>query len=234
LPPPPPQARVVVTEDRPEGEAAGNDHDLVVHKVGVTYFDVQSVPIAQPQVGGVALGAGGITSTNLQAPVVGIRYWLNQRFGIDGGIGLGFAGGSQESVNGNTDTTVSKESTTAFVLHVGVPISLYDAKHYSFLVIPYGNLGFASGTFKGTTPNQNLDGFLGEIGVRAGAEIHFGFIGIPQLALQATVGLSYNRTVFKDSAGGNSASDGTNTFGTNLQANPWAIFTNAISATYYL
>jgi hypothetical protein len=34
-------------------------------------------------------------------------------------------------------------------------------------------------------------------------------------------------------SGGDSASDGTNTFGTNVSADPWALFKDAISATYY-
>ena len=55
-----------------------------------------------------------------------------------------------------------------------------------------------------------------------------------QLALQATLGLSYRRSVYKWSSNGSSASDGTNTFGTQVNADPWAIFKDAISATYYL
>jgi hypothetical protein len=47
------------------------------------------------------------------------------------------------------------------------------------------------------------------------------------------VGLTYRRSVFKLSSGGSSASDGTSTFGTDVQSNPWAIFTNNVSATYY-
>ena len=72
------------------------------------------------------------------------------------------------------------------------------------------------------------------IGARVGAEIQFGFIGIPQLALQGTVGvhLTYE---------GSSISLPNNTelsahrfgFGTTVQGKPWDIFTSNISAIYY-
>jgi hypothetical protein len=230
-PPPPPAAPIVVAAP---AEPAGTDHDAVVGRFGLTYFDITNLPIANPVLGGGAPGAA--TSSNVQAPVVGGRYWLNRTWGIDAGIGLGLAGGSTETVVGGVDTTVNKTSTTGFALHAGVPIALAHGRHYTFLIIPNTTIGFTTASY--TPPaagaaSQDLSGFLFDIGARAGAEIHFGFMGIPQLALQATIGLSFRRSVFKWSAGGNSASDGTNTFGTNVQADPWSIFKDAISATYY-
>jgi hypothetical protein len=256
-PPAPPPAPVTVTSNvtappvaPPEAEAdkraeGETDHDRVIGRFGVTYFDIASLPIANPILG----GAGTLTSSTIAAPVVGIRYWLQRNLGIDVGVGLGFAGGSQESVTTNagvtTDTTIDKLSTTGFAFHGGLPIAFAHGRHYSFLVIPELTFGVTSGTLKPTAPaappgvnpvtppEQDLSGFLFDGGVRVGAEVHFGFIGIPELALQASVGLSYRRSVFKWKSDVNSASDGTSTFGTDVQSNPWAIFTNNISATYY-
>jgi len=215
----------------------GSDHDRVVRRFGVTYFDVTNLPIANQLAPGSTPAAGTITSSNVQAPVIGARYWINRHVGIDGGIGLGFVGGSTEAVVGSTDTTVNKTATNGFALHAGVPIAFATGRHYAFLLIPNTTIGFTTATFKAPAgsagPDQDLSGFLFDIGARVGAEIYFGFIGIPQLALQATVGLSFRRSVFKWSAGGNSASDGTNSFGTNVQADPWSIFKDAVSATYY-
>jgi len=224
-PPPPPPERA---EKEDEGVT---DHGRFVGRLGVTYFDITNLPVANPLVGG-----GGLTSTNVTAPVIGVRYWLMPRIGIDGGIGLGFAGGSDETVANNVDTTVQKVASNGFAFHVGVPVVLADAKHFTFLVIPQATLGFTSATYSppgGGGPNQSLSGFLADVGVRVGPEIHFGFIGLPQLALQATVGLSYRRSVYKESGGGSSSSDGTSTFGTQVNGDPWAIFTDGISATYY-
>jgi hypothetical protein len=219
-------------------EDAVTDHQRFIRRLGVTYFDITDLPIANQT------GAGGVpaplTSSTVSAPVIGVRYWLNDLIGIDGGIGLGLAGGSDQTVANGTSTTVSKTGTTGFAIHGGVPIALSEGKHYAFLVIPEMTLGFTSATYKpdaapGVTgqPNQDLSGFLFDIGARAGAEIYFGFIGLPQLALQASVGLSYRRSVYKWSSNGTSSSDGTNTFGTQVNADPWAIFKDAVSATYY-
>ncbi|MGD0529522.1 MAG: hypothetical protein ABSE49_30570 [Polyangiaceae bacterium] len=253
-PPPPPRpappvvvappAPVAAPAETPAAPAAETESDpaLWVHHLGVTYFDVTNLPIANPVTGGGGVPApGGLTSSNVAAPVVGVRYWLTNRFGIDGGLGFGYASGSDQTVAGGTTTTVNKTGTTGFALHGGVPISLAEGKHYAFLVIPDFTVGFTTATYTPPTaagatagPNQSLSGFLFDIGARAGAEIYFGFIGLPQLALQATVGLSYRRSVYKLSSNGSSSSDGTNTFGTQVNADPWAIFQDAISATYYL
>jgi hypothetical protein len=215
----------------------GSDHDRVVRRFGVTYFDVTDLPIANQLAPGSTPAAGSLTSSNVQAPVIGARYWINRHVGIDAGIGLGFVGGSTEAVVGGTDTSVNKTATNGFALHAGVPIAFATGRHYAFLLIPNTTIGFTTATFKApapsTAPDQDLSGFLFDIGARVGAEIYFGFIGVPQLALQATVGLSFRRSVFKWAAGGNSASDGTNSFGTNVQADPWSIFKDAVSATYY-
>jgi hypothetical protein len=245
--PPPTTLREPLREPtrEPTGEkdesAAIPDHDRFVKHLGFTYFDITSLPIANPLAAGATgaqgLSPGSITSSTVAAPVVGVRYWLQRTIGIDVGLGLGFAGGSQEAVSGGTDTKVTKVGTGGFALHAGLPLVIYDGRHYAFLVIPEFTVGGASGKLTPTASSggaeQDLSGFLFDGGAKVGAEIYFGFIGLPELALQATVGLSYRRSVFKLASAGNSASDGTNTFGTDVEADPWAIFTNNVSATYY-
>jgi hypothetical protein len=246
-PPPPPRTAPPPAAAAPEAapapaEEGVNDPHLFIGHLGITYFDITDLPIANQITGTGAPAAGGLTSSTVSAPVVGVRYWLNGRIGIDGGIGLGLAGGSDQTVAGGTSTTVNKVSSTGFALHGGVPIALAEGKHYAFLAIPEFTVGFTTATYTPTPTaaggpggsNQDLSGFLLDLGARVGAEIYFGFIGIPQLALQATLGLSYRRSVYKWSSAGNSSSDGTNTFGTQVNADPWAIFKDAISATYYL
>jgi len=206
----------------------------------VTYFDITSLPIASVSNAPMPM-PGQITSTTVAAPVVGARYWITRMFGVDAGIGLGYAGGSQEAVNMGNDQNVDKASAFGFAFHAGAPIAFAHGKHYTFLLIPGFTIGATTGTFKpqappggGTAPpEQDLSGFLFDIGARVGAEVHFGFIGVPELALQATVGLSFRRSVFKWKSDQSSASDGTNTLATTVDPDPWAIFKDAISATYY-
>jgi hypothetical protein len=250
VPEPAPAVEPPPTSPKKEDDVAP-DHERVVGHFGITYFDIAALPIANPVPAAgtnapvVGTGTGTpITSSTVSAPVVGVRYWLKPNLGIDVGMGLGIGGGHLESVNGSatpsTDTKADKIGTWGFALHGGLPIALYHGRHYSFLAIPGFTLGLTGGTFTPASgnglpaaPAQDLSGFLFDIGGQIGAEVHFGFIGIPELALQATVGLSYRRTTFKWKSDVNSASDATDSFGTNVQSNPWAIFTNNISATYY-
>jgi hypothetical protein len=79
-----------------------------------------------------------------------------------------------------------------------------------------------------------------DIGARAGAEIHFGFMGIPQLSLQGTVGLAFamDKGSTTDSTtaapfGDVETSHSRTSLQTSAGTNPWAIFTNGIAAFYY-
>ena len=81
--------------------------------------------------------------------------------------------------------------------------------------------------------DTDLSGLRIDAGARVGAEIYFGFIGIPQLALQASVGAYFTHQSWKVSQGNASESVTANTLGTSVQGEPWAIFVNNISALYY-
>jgi hypothetical protein len=216
-------------------EDTTTDHDKVVGHLAVGWFGIAQLPIGQ-----VAPGAGGTgfdaARDNVNAPVIGARYWLSRGIGIDAGLGFGTAGGSHETVNGSTTTTVDKASKLGFALHGGVPIALAYGKHYTFEVVPEATVGFTSGTLKSAAPNgpdTSLSGFRLDVGARIGAEVHFGFIGIPELALQGSVGLYVRRESYKVKSDQSSASDGTTTLATTVGADPWALFTNSISALYY-
>jgi hypothetical protein len=216
------------------------DHERFVGHFAVGYFGISQLPIAHE--GAAAAGGGGLTIArdNVTAPVVGIRYWLHSNLGIDAGLGFGMSGGSTEAVAANgTSTSFDHKSLFGMALHGGVPLAFAHGRHYSFLVVPEATIGFTSGTFKpisvGTTapPDQDLSGFRLDVGGRIGAEIHFGFIGVPELSLEGSVGLYARRETVKWKSDNQSVSDGTTTIATSVQDNPWAIFVNNISAFYY-
>jgi hypothetical protein len=234
--PAPMTASATVTTQKPAMEEAtgDSDHDKMVGHLAVGYLGTTSVPIATA--GGAGVGAASVTT-----PVVGVRYWVNPRIGIDGGLGLGWNGGSSETVTPTQTVTTNQASVFGVALHGGVPIALVSAKHYTFEVIPELNVGFATSTVSAQNvpagqpvpPDTKLSGFKLDIGARAGAEVHFGFIGVPQLALQGTIGASFStesRSVKVDTS---SSSSSSSRFGTSVQASPWAIFTNNITALYY-
>ncbi len=186
-------------------DAAGTDHALVAGHFGVGYLGLRGLTLP---------GAGG--NTTQDAPVVGVRYWLDPMMGIDAGLGLRFSGGS-----------TGVPSYNIFIAHFGVPLALAGSKHFSFQVTPEANLGYGTTDFGGpTTKDFHLD-----LGARVGAEVQFGFIGIPELGLQGGIGAGLNYDHQSVSGGGPSSH--ALAFGTSVGDNPWQIFTGNIAALYY-
>jgi hypothetical protein len=74
-------------------------------------------------------------------------------------------------------------------------------------------------------------------GVRAGAEVQFGFIGIPHLSLQGAVGVQANYTTAMAETVENGELIRRNyqtvTAGTANYNEPWDLFIGSISALYY-
>jgi hypothetical protein len=228
--PPPPQTSAAA----PATEGA-YDHDTVVGHVGVTYFDITNLPVAQPPPNAPP------NPGSVPAPIIGVRYWLKRNLGLDLGLGVGWTTGSYGAkVNGTSQTVPDPSFPFGFALHGGLPLVFAAGQHYAFMVIPETTLGFATETIKGMNgaPDSNYNGVLFNLGARAGAEVHFGFIGIPQLSLTASIGLlfSYQALGYSSGSGAmeNSSSSNTATVTTTVGPTPWSIFTNNISATYYL
>lgn len=212
------------------------DHERLIGHFGVGYMGISQLPIAGI---GAAAGGGGaaLTKGTVTAPVIGIRYWFSRMIGIDAGIGFGLAsGGTTTDPGTGTTTSTDNPSSLGAAIHGGVPFAFAHGKHYSFELVPELNAGFTSGTIKAAAPggtDTDLSGFRLDIGARVGGEFYFGFIGIPQLALQASVGAYFSHQAWKASAGNASVSANTNALGTSVQSDPWALFVNNISALYY-
>ncbi|MBS2016553.1 MAG: hypothetical protein JST00_26955 [Deltaproteobacteria bacterium] len=242
---PPPKVTTTVQAQVPNagGQAAAkpkeeddgvSDHEKVVGHIAVGYLGLTNLPIAP--------GQGVPASVN--APVVGVRYWLAEKIGLDLGLGLGFASGSTETVNNGVTVTTPAPDIFGMAIHGGVPLVFAHAKHFKFLLVPELNFGFATSKVQppsapGAPPNPETShsGILFSVGARIGSEIHFGFIGVPQLALQATIGFaatSQSRKTSTEVNGvTNSASQSSFGLGTTVQSDPWALFANSISALYY-
>jgi hypothetical protein len=219
-PPAPTQTGMTLPGATSDPAADAADHASVVRHFGIGYMGRRAMAIdADPATGAI---------TTVDAPVIGARYWLDPMIGIDAGLGLLLSTGS--TTTGNVSTNV--QGYTVFILHGGVPLALAGSKHFSFQVVPELNLGFASSQRGGNGPD--LTGFHLDIGARAGAELQFGFIGVPELSLQAGVGLALAYDHVKISpAMGDSSSVGHTALGTSVGNNPWDIFSGNIAALYY-
>ncbi|MES1186781.1 MAG: hypothetical protein ABUL60_23410 [Myxococcales bacterium] len=198
--------------------AGSSDHDAVVGRLAVGYLGRNGVTIA-----------GGVTPTVIPAPVIGVRYWLSDMLGIDAGLGFGLTSGSAEVAGQSNDGP----SWHLFMIHGGVPLSLASAGHFSFQIVPELNLGFAGASQDVGGVTNKASGFHLDVGARAGAEIHFGFINVPQLSLQGSVGLRLNMDSTSQTVMNVDSSNSAFSLGTTVGDNPWNIFTSNVAALYY-
>jgi hypothetical protein len=202
------------------------DHSQFVGDFAIGFMGFREIDIATAPV-----GAAG----PLEVPVIGGRYWLDADMGIDAGIGLVLASGSTTVDMAGTSEDTDNPQPAAFILHGGLPLALADSQYFVFELVPEFNIGFAGNTIEQVGGDLILRGFHLDIGARAGAEVHFGFIDIPQLSLQAGIGLAlaYDSTSIEDEAADTSTSVSTTRLATNVGNNPWDIFTGTVSALYY-
>ena len=212
-PPPPPLVARVVEAEQPR---IHNDNDFDV--------DARRWAIGYTGVSQVATGAGTLT-----VPAIGVRYWTSPTLGIDFGLGFGWLGGSTEFSGMSQD----KDNIYGFVVQGGVPIAITNHRHVSFQVIPFFTFAHGQMLTGSTGASTDFSGNRVEIGARTGFELFFGFIGIPELALNATVGLQFERHTTSTTSSGLTMSDTTMRITTTVQNNPWDIFAGNVAARYY-
>ena len=217
-----------VANQAPAAIAAGNDHDGVVGHLAVGYLGRRGMqmPSVNTAVGGLA--ADGLVEE--QAPIIGVRYWFDSMVGIDVGFGLLLQSGS---MNPEVGPTEDAPGATVFMLHAGVPLSLMSSGHFSFQLVPEANFGMGSRSVSIVGPNVDQSAMHIDVGARVGAEVQFGFINIPQLSLQAGVGLLYAMDSLKVEQGNTTDKRSSGALTTDVGGNPWNIFTSNISALYY-
>lgn len=235
-PAPPAGGGGAATGSEKVGDTGPSAHSQVVNTFAITWFGVGDVPIASGQ---------GAARQTIATPAIGARYWLNEKLGIDAGLGFSQRSGSTETKAGGTTVTTDQPSSSAFWLHVGVPLALAHAGNFTFLVTPELNYGSSSGTIKGTPamgmtpagPDTDLSGSRILAGARAGAEIHFGFMGLRRLSLEGSVGLFYDSQTWKASSTQNGtevSAKGTETVISTSSINqPWDFFRGNVAARYY-
>jgi hypothetical protein len=230
-------APAVAPAEAPKEEYV-SDHKRVVGHLGIGWYGVSNLPLAVAQPGGTQASPivdyGGKEA--LSAPAIGIRYWFVERFAIDAAIGLHVSSGSAEADN----TSIDKQGRFGMLFHAGLPISLYSGKHVSWEILPELNVGFATSevapaaTGPTAPPPAELSGFRLDVGARTGLEVHFGFMGLPELALEGTVGIFLTSQRVSAEVGSKSIAESDLLVSTSSFAAPWDIFRSVVYARYYL
>jgi hypothetical protein len=154
---------------------------------------------------------------------------------LEGAIGLAFQSGGTTTKVGNTSTDVNDPHLFGFALHAGLPLVFATSDHFAFQFVPEFNFGLVVGgqDTGNTATDVSLSAVMLQLGARIGAEIQFGFIGIPQLSLQGTVGLHMTYMGRSASTDNGDVSSHSFSFGTTVQDSPWRIFTSNLAAIYY-
>lgn len=162
---------------------------------------------------------------------VGLRYWfagdgpgIARAWGLD--VGLSFAWQRETVERAGFE---QKLSSTAVGLHGGVPLVLAQLRHANFAVVPEVDVVFLGGEQAGA----DLSGVAFAVGARGGFEVFFGFIGVPDLSLEASIGfgLSHVRATL-DQAGVETKRSST-FLGLRKLDDPWDIFRSSVAARYY-
>jgi hypothetical protein len=226
---PPPAVEVEVkTEDDDR-----TDHQNVVGGWGVGLLSAVEL---QPLLPGPTY-----PEASLVVAILGARTWISEGFGFEVGLGFNTRNGTRaDDVQGRSD--VPEPTTWGLALHLGLPFSLYNDEHYHFLLLPELNFGMAMGK---TEDDANLPGdqavrqraqLVGG-GLRAGAEVQFGMIGLPMLALTGTVGvrLDYQQSSVEAAENGAVITRVRRGFDASTSSfnDPWDIFVSSIAALYY-
>ena len=221
-PPAPPPAVVAVPQQaeftRAEAPRVDSDFDVEQRRWAIGYAGVSLVPT----------GAGSLT-----VPAVGVRYWTTPSMGVDFALGIGWTGGSVKDTSG---MSTDKNGVYGFLVSGGVPFVLSTHRHVNFEVEPYLTFGYGK-TSTGTTAyystQTDYSGRRLDVGARAGFEVFFGFIGIPELALSATIGAQFEYLHTDQNLSSLDSTDTTLSISTTVQNNPWDIFAGNIAARYY-
>jgi hypothetical protein len=232
---PPPAPPPETAPPPPEAAPAESDHHAMVGRLAVGYLGFVSIPFGA--LSGIDVNEPGANQI-ASAPVVGIRYWMNPSVGIDAGLGITTTFGTQKVEGLGVSTSTNATAPTGLAVHFGLPLALKAVKHYAFQIIPEVNIGYAQQAIPNQAATLGTDhsGFHLDIGARAGAEVHFGFIGIPELSLVGSVGLrvDINQTKTEDKASNITVKDSRTVIRTTVGNEPWDMFVGNISAFYYL
>lgn len=230
-----------------ESTRLDSDQARWVERVGIGFYGLHAIPLPQASAHLVdptdpnspfQLNIDDIGRT-FTAPAIGIRYWFSSDVGLDVAIGFRTHGGSDRSVDPNGARESDLESQTAFLLHGGLPLVLGGGRHVSVQLTPEVNLGFAGGKWRPAAtgghlpPTVDESGFLLQMGARIGAEVFFGFIGMPELALDASLGAHLEMRTAAVSAGNAEMTRSETGFSTNAFNSPWDFFTSSLAARYY-
>lgn len=186
--------------------------------VGVGYLGLSAIT---PSTGGLG-GLGGLGIFRVQVPLLGVRWWLRgSRLGLDFGVGAMVA-----------TSPDAFAPALQVVAHAGLPIAVASTQHVIVFLAPEFRAGFSA-----LTGGASINASLLELALRAGVELFFGFIGVPELSVEASIRVGVAREVqsFANFSpfGGGSAFNENFRFSTSLSGDAATVIASSLSLRYY-
>jgi hypothetical protein len=184
---------------------------------------------------------GGATPVPLTVYTLGLRHWVAQpwgrfsNWGVDLGVGLVKTSTSVTAPQTGSLRTSDGPSTAGLGLHVGLPLAMTHHQHATFELVPEFDVIYASETIPPLTGGEqtSYSGFSLRLGARAGFELYFGFVGIPQLAIEASMGAAITYDSVSSKVGPLERSTRQWGLATLRGTEPWSIFTGSVAAMYH-
>lgn len=244
-------AKTVAPKAASQDLSSTSDHAKSVGTWAVGYLGARQVPRALAGPNAVVIDANGsaaltIAQGEMTVPTFGVRRWFSERVGFELSLGFNIQSGDVAQSIPNPDPAQSQQiegaipSAKAFAVRAGLPVSVYAAKHLNVLFLPEFDLGFSTQTIEGynvSTSGAPLDlqlsGLVVGAGARLGAELSFGFIDVPQLALQSAWGPRFEWRRSRGQIGDAEMTLSEQAVGTSWFGSPWDIFAGSISLLYY-
>ncbi len=234
-----------VAQAEAPAKSAPTDHQKVAGHFGLGFLGVSDLPLPVAAPGGTSQRPSltpndKVVLTHVSAPVLGLRYWWSQCVGFEAGLGFFYSAGSVSAELGDASSEVEKQTIFAALIHAGVPLRLADTQHMVLLLTPELTFGTArsdvSPLFEDNAPPAaELRGYRLDLGARAGGEIHFGFMNLPNLALEASVGVFLSSEWASATVANQSLTDVSTALSTSSLNAPWDIFSGLgnVAARYY-
>jgi len=233
--------------------AVRTDHASHVGRIALGFAGTRFVPATAPApVDPVVITDDGdavltVDSDEVTVPLFGARYWLNRTVGIDLALGFNVTSGDETREIPNPDPSLGDRveratpSTTAVAARLAVPLSVWDHAHLNILLMPELDIGYSSMVVQGLEESVSgealdlqLTGFVFGVGGSVGAELSFGFIGVPELAVESAWGLRFESRRRRGKIGDAEVVRTEMAVGTSFYGDPWDVFLGSFALRYYL
>lgn len=217
--------------------------------VGIGFFGTSLID--EPITGTFVFnGMGVVPPTALSVPLIGVRWWTPlsagplKRVGFEVAFGVAWLSGSRATINNNGQLGNDTDEHLGLGVHVGVPLAIASTEHTVVFIGP--EYRFTSNTITptgavplmpGARPGLVAKAFANDLSLRAGLEVFFGFIGLPNLSIETSVRLGLRwleTTSLPNGQMGSAVVDDSVRANSSLVNNVFDLFTGSIAAKFYL